>query len=179
MYHNYLHIFIQEEMVFLDISSISVAYWYAAKIEKNVKQKKWDFGSENQKQGKGAPEQQNKGQIQCRASWDNPPKTQTIITPWSQRRTVRSGMSSITALLTTQVSVRPSSHWWPSWRFLNQMHAPTLHHNLERGMTKGSILSMRSPMPPFPPWISKRRNWNPKEEEHLFHYEMWINGSPL
>ena len=27
-------------MVFLDISSLSVAYWYAAKIEKNVKEKK-------------------------------------------------------------------------------------------------------------------------------------------
>lgn len=81
-----------------------------------------------------------------------------IITPWSQRRKTRNGMSSIVALLTTKVSVRPSSHWWPSWMILNQMHAPTLNQNLKIEMTKGSILSMRIPTPSPPPWRSRRRN---------------------
>ena len=38
------------------------------------------------------------------------------------------------------------------------MHVPTLSQNSTRGMTKGRILSMQSPMPSFPPWTSRRRN---------------------
>ena len=36
-YHIFLHIYIQEEMEFLDISSLGAAYQYAAKIEKKFK----------------------------------------------------------------------------------------------------------------------------------------------
>ena len=54
-YRSFLHIYIQQEMEFLDISSIGTMYRYAAKIKQKFKQKKRDFGSENQKQGKGAP----------------------------------------------------------------------------------------------------------------------------
>ena len=53
-YHSCLHRYIQEEMEFLDIFSLGTAYQYAAKIEQKFKQKKQDFGSVNQKQGKGA-----------------------------------------------------------------------------------------------------------------------------
>ena len=59
-YHSCLHIYIQEEMDFLDISSLGTTYQYAAKIEQKFKQKKRDFGSANQKQGKGAPKLQKK-----------------------------------------------------------------------------------------------------------------------
>ena len=52
---NCLQKYIQEEMEFLDISSLGTAYRYAAKIEQKFKQKKRDFGFVNQKQGKGAP----------------------------------------------------------------------------------------------------------------------------
>ena len=48
-------------MDFLDISSLGTAYRYAAKIEQKFKQKKRDFGSANQKQGKGASKLQNQG----------------------------------------------------------------------------------------------------------------------
>ena len=48
-----LDIYIQEEIKFLDIYSLGTAYQYAAKIEQKFKQKKQDFGSANQKQGKG------------------------------------------------------------------------------------------------------------------------------
>jgi hypothetical protein len=51
-------------MEFLDISSLGVAYRYAAKIEQKFKQKKRDFGSANQKHGKGTPKLQNKGPSQ-------------------------------------------------------------------------------------------------------------------
>jgi hypothetical protein len=36
-YHSCLNIYIQEEMEFLDISSLGVAYRYAAKIEQKFK----------------------------------------------------------------------------------------------------------------------------------------------
>ena len=42
-YHSCLHRYIQEEMEFLDISSLGTAYRYTAKIEQKFKQKKRDF----------------------------------------------------------------------------------------------------------------------------------------
>ena len=75
-YHSFLHIYIHQEMEFLDISSLGTAYRYAAKIEQKFKQKKRDFGSANQKQGKGAPKPQTKGKIQGMAAQDNLPKPQ-------------------------------------------------------------------------------------------------------
>jgi hypothetical protein len=46
-YLSCMHRYIQEEMEFLDISSLGVAYRYAAKIEQKFKQKKRDFRSAN------------------------------------------------------------------------------------------------------------------------------------
>ena len=54
-YRSCLHRYIQEEMEFLDISSLGATYRYAAKIEQKFEQKKQDFGSANQKKVKGAP----------------------------------------------------------------------------------------------------------------------------
>ena len=39
-------------------------YRYVVKVEQKFKQKKWDFGSVNLKQGKGATKSQEKGQSQ-------------------------------------------------------------------------------------------------------------------
>ena len=48
-----LHKYIQTELDFLDISSLSAAYWYAIKIEKKFKhQNKWEFRSANPQQPK-------------------------------------------------------------------------------------------------------------------------------
>jgi hypothetical protein len=58
-------------MEFLDISSLGTTYRYAANIEQKFKQKKQDFGSANQKQVKGAPKPQRKGQSQGMATQDN------------------------------------------------------------------------------------------------------------
>ena len=63
-YRSCLRKYIQDEMDFLDIFSVGVAYQYVVKIEHKFKQKKWDFGSVNPKQDKGAPKLQNKGQSQ-------------------------------------------------------------------------------------------------------------------
>jgi hypothetical protein len=73
-YRGCLHRYIQDEMEFLDISSLGTTYRYAVKIEQKFKQKKRDFGSVNLKQGKGAPKPQNKGQSQGGVTQDNPSK---------------------------------------------------------------------------------------------------------
>ena len=54
-YHDYLHKYIQDEMEFLNLSSLGATYWYTVKTEQKFKQKKRDFGSMNPKKGKGAP----------------------------------------------------------------------------------------------------------------------------
>jgi hypothetical protein len=110
-YHSCLHRYIQEEMEFLDISSLGATYRYAAKIEQKFKQKKRDFGSANQKQGKGTPKPSNKGPSQGRGPRTTLQSHKQRTTSRSQKRTRGSGVSSIRAPLTTQVSVGPSSHW--------------------------------------------------------------------
>ena len=55
-YRGYLHKHIQEEVEFLNITSLGMAYRYGAKIEQKFNQKKREFGSANLKPGKGAPE---------------------------------------------------------------------------------------------------------------------------
>ena len=57
-YHGCLHRYIQEEMEFLNISSLGTAYRYALKIEQKFKQKKRDFGSTNPK-----PKRQSQGGV--------------------------------------------------------------------------------------------------------------------
>ena len=71
-YHGFLHTYIQEEIKFLNIPSLGMAYQYVVKVEKKFKQKKRDFGSANPKQGKGAPNHKTKdkakvGRPRCEA----------------------------------------------------------------------------------------------------------------
>ena len=75
-YHICRHRYILEEMEFLDISSLGTTYRYATKIEQKFKQKKWEFGSMNEKQGKCALKLQKKGQSQAMAAQNNLPKPQ-------------------------------------------------------------------------------------------------------
>jgi hypothetical protein len=74
-YHSGLHMCIQKNMEFLDISSLGAAYRYVVKIEKKFKQKnKWDFSSAKPSQknhGKGGPKFQGKGQIKHGQPQDN------------------------------------------------------------------------------------------------------------
>ena len=98
----------------------------------------------------------------AKAGW---PKTthqihKKITTPWSRRRTQGSGVSSKRVPFITQMSVRPSSRYWLSWRLLNQMHVPTLSQNPTRGMEKGSRSLMRILVSLFRP--PRSRNMNPK-----------------
>eukprot|EP00253_Pinus_taeda_P019020 PITA_19020 len=66
-YRGCLHRYIQEEMEFMNISSLGTTYRYVVKIEQKFKHKKRDFGSANPK---------NKGQGQGQVTQDNPSKPQ-------------------------------------------------------------------------------------------------------
>ena len=70
-------------MEFLDISSLGTRYRYAAKSEKKFKQKKRDFRSTNQNQGKGSSKPQNKGQSQGMVAQDN------LLKPQAKNNTVK------------------------------------------------------------------------------------------
>jgi hypothetical protein len=62
-YHRVLHRYIQIEMDFMNISSLGATYRYVVKIEQNLNQKMWQFGSADpsqQKQGKGNLNSRNK-----------------------------------------------------------------------------------------------------------------------
>jgi len=113
-YRGFLHKYIQEEIESLNISLLDMTYRYAIKVEQNFKQKKRDFGSTNPKQGKAAPKPWNKGQSQGEVTQETLPKLQAKNNATKPKRTWESGVSSIRSPLTTQVSVGPSSHWWPS-----------------------------------------------------------------
>jgi hypothetical protein len=78
-YRGALHIYIQTEMDFLDISSLGVAYRYVVKIKKKLKQKMQQFGPGNPSQqnlGKGNPNPLNKGQSKDGQYQDNQSKPQ-------------------------------------------------------------------------------------------------------
>ena len=70
-YRGCLQKYIEDEMEFLDISSLGTAYRYDVKIEQKFKQKKRHLGSANPKQGKCTPKPQNKGKSQGGATQDN------------------------------------------------------------------------------------------------------------
>ena len=118
-----------------------------------IKVRIWICESEARKR---RPKPQNKGQSQGGETQDNCWNYKKRKTPWRERRTWENGVSSIRAPLTTQVSVGPSSHWWLSYRLLNQMHVPTLSQNQTRGMIKESRSLMRNPMPLWLPPRSRR-----------------------
>jgi hypothetical protein len=82
-----LHQYIRIEMEFLDILSLGAAYRYAVKIEQKFKQKnKQEFGSTNQKQGKGNPSSQKKVHSKDIQPSDNQPKPQAKKGNWKTKQ---------------------------------------------------------------------------------------------
>ena len=80
-YHSCLHKHIQEEMEFVDITSLGTTYRYTAKIEQKFKQKKREFGFAN---SKGAPKLKNKGQGQSGATQKNTTNQKKDIGKWCE-----------------------------------------------------------------------------------------------
>ena len=114
-YRNALHRYIQNEMEFLDISSLGMTYRYAVKIEQNIKQKTWKFGlgkPSQQNPGKGGPTQRTKDRENMDSIRTTSPSCKQRRTPERQRRIPGSGATSITSLGITLLTATQRSHWW-------------------------------------------------------------------
>jgi hypothetical protein len=154
-YHSCLHIYIQEEMEFLNISLLGTTYWYAAKIEQKFKQKKRDFGSVNQKQAKGAPKLQRKGQSQGLVAQDSLPK------PQEKNNTAKPKKDMGKWCEFHKISSHNTSECRAKQSLVAEMRAyesdacSNIESKPKKGMTEGSRLSIRSPTPPFPPRRSR------------------------
>jgi hypothetical protein len=140
-YHGALHRYIQTEMDFLYISSLSDAYRYAAKIEQKFKhQNKWELGSTNPQQPKYDKYDPNK------QSSENQSKPQEKRVMGRQRRTPENGAIPTKSPSTTPMNVSQNSHWWPR----SKTRSRTLIQNLimkimvkNRSSTQTPLLLLR------------------------------------
>jgi hypothetical protein len=179
-YHNCLHRYIQEEMEFLDISSLGVAYQYAAKIEQKFKQKKQDFGSANQKQGKGIPKPQNKGPIQCGEAQDN------LLNPQAKNNTMKPKKNTRKWCEFHKSSTHNTSECWAKQSLVAKLKASKLNACSEfeskpdKGNDRGNqIIDAEPNIIVATTKIQKEEPKDPEEVERLFHSKMWVKGSPL
>jgi hypothetical protein len=106
-YRGDLHIYIQTEMDFMDISSLSVAYRYAVKIENKFK---------HQKSGSLVLQihnNQSMVNMSLRTSLEKiiPSLKKRRVTE-RRRRTLENGVISTKSPRTTPMNVAQNSHWW-------------------------------------------------------------------
>jgi hypothetical protein len=167
-------------MEFLDISSLGTTYRYAAKIEQKFKQKKRDFGSMNQKKAKGAPKPQNKGQSQGMEAQDNLPKTQ------ENNNTAKPKKDTGKWCEFHKSSTHNTSEYWAKQSLVAEMRASKsdacskTKSEPEKGNDRGkNIIDVDPNATIATTKIEKEEPEDPEEEEHLFHSQMWVKGSPL
>jgi hypothetical protein len=160
-------------MEFLDISSLGVAYRYAAKIEQKFKQKKKDFGSANQKQGKGTPKPQNKGPSQGGVAQDNPPKQQenNNTGKWCEFHKISTHNTSNCRAKESLVAELKASE---SDACSDSESEP------DKGNDRGKkIINVEPNAIVATTKIQKEEPEDPEEAECLFHSKIWVMGSSL
>jgi hypothetical protein len=140
-YRGALHRYIQNEMDFLDISSLGAAYRYAVKIERNLS---------TRTNGNLGLQICNNQSMTKTALTNSLPKTsprhRKRRVTGRQRRTPENGVISTKAPGTTPMNVAQNSHWWPRSKTRSQ----TLIQNLilkiqekDRSLTQTPLLLSR------------------------------------
>jgi hypothetical protein len=141
-YHGALHRYIQNEMDFLDISSLGVAYRYAIKIEQKFKhQNKWEFGSANPCNNRSM----TKTTLTNSLLKTSPSHKKRRVTG-RQRRTSKNGAILTKSPGTTPMNVAQNSHWWPrsktrSWTLIQNLILKILVK--DRSLTQTPLLLSR------------------------------------
>lgn len=171
---------IQEEIQFLNISSLGTTYQYAVKIEQKFKQKKRDFGSANLKQGKGAPKTQNKGQSQGGVSQDNLPKLQAKNSAAKMKKDTGKWCEF------HKSSTHNTSERRAKQSLVAELKVPELDACFDsetepnKGNEKGKQIIDTDPNATVATAkMQKNEPEDPEEEDRLFHSQMWVKGSPL
>jgi hypothetical protein len=167
-------------MEFLDISSLGATYRYVVKIEQKLKQKMRQFGSANpsqQKQGKGGPNPQNKGQSKDGKPQDNQSKPQTKKdngktkkdtgkwcefhkSPWHNTVECRSKKSLVVEVKASESDAGSDSE-----------SEPEKGRQIIDAEPSATISTTTKVQPDEPD--------EPEEGECLFHSQMWVKGTPL
>ena len=158
-------------MEFLNISSLSMAYRYAVKIEQKFKKKKRDFGSKNPKtkgQSQGGVTQDSASKPQEK---NNTTKSKKDTGKWCEFHKSPTHNTSECRTKQSQVAELKASE---SDACFDPESEP------DKGNGKGKqIIDAESNTIVAIGKIQKNELEDPEEGERLFHLQMWVKGSPL
>ena len=170
-YRGCLHRYIQEEMEFLDISSLGTAYRYAVKIEQKFKQKKRDFGSANPKP---------KGQSQGGVTQDNPSKPQEKNNTTKPKKDTGKWCEFHKSPTHNTSECRTKQSLVAELKASESDTCSDPEPEPDKGNGKGKQIIDADPSATVATAkIQKNEPEEPEEGERLFHSQMWVKGSPL